>query len=223
MATLVTESWTGATGAAWPSQWTISQSAGSGGSSSIQSNTGYMTAGTTSTSGMKAFLSGMSVASTAEILVSFTLGAQTLSYFNFQVCADNTQYSGNAAEMPNNGYTVNFNTDTSVANGSFDMWKMSGGSFTQLYLTTTLSGGLAASTQYTLRFQQIGGYLRFRLWPTASSEPVAWTATAFDSGALLAANRVAMTIVNNSTTTQTITYDNLSVSDATPTATLAWI
>lgn len=215
-----TDTWTDVSGSAWPPTWTVAQSAGSGGTASVTSSSGVLYAGTTSSSGMKAYLTSMVPAADTDISLSFTITTQVLTYFNVQICADNTQYSGNPGEMPNNGYTLNFNANATAANGSFDMWKMVAGSPNQIYATTTLPIPLTAGTSYNVRFQRFSTNIRFRFWLGGSAEPTTWTASYSDPGTLLPANNVAVSVNNVTTTPQTITYDNLMV--MVPGATMAW-
>ncbi len=170
-----------------------------------------MSAGTTSSSAMKAFLTGMPAIVDTDFLVSFTINSQIVFFFNLMINADNTQYVSNPGEMPNNGYTVNFNPTTTPSTGSFDMYKMSGGAVATTFVTGTPLT-LTAGTQYTVRFQRVGRTVRFRIWATAGSEPSTWTASYTDGGTVLPANRVGMTILNANASQGVLDYDNVIVS-----------
>jgi PKD repeat protein len=202
-----TETWTGTTGAAWPSAWSIVQSAGSGGSATIQANAGRLATGSSAGSYMKAYLATMPSITDTDVLTSFTMNVQQLTYFNIQINADHTQYASNAGEMPQNGYTLNFNGNATAANCAFDMWKMVNGGYTQIYATTTIT--ITAGTKYNVRFQRTGTSIQFRIWAASGGEPATWTASYSDAGTMLGPGRVALTVGNSAN--QTIDYDDLTV------------
>jgi hypothetical protein len=102
-------------------------------------------------------------------------------------------------------------------NGSYLVWISTGQ--THLRITTgavtgplgsgTLSGPVAANTDYTIRFQLQGTTLRARAWQTGAAEPTDWQVTATD--AHVAAGRAGVLVGFSSTGTGTFTFDDLVV------------
>lgn len=197
MTTIATESWTGTTGAAWPSQWTT----GPDTVATVQSGWGRLrNAGQFYA---RAFLNGMAASADIDLTVEWrmetTESGQTAS---FSIVAGNTSWN-----TPDNAYTVDIVYQGGTA-ASWEMFKRVSATKTSLgfgYITVTPTAG------YKMRVQRIGSTLRFRYWLATDAEPSTWMATATDSALTTGRVQLALTAVGG--TTRTAYYRGLTVTD----------
>lgn len=161
----VSESWTGADGSAWPSQWTVSPNPGPA-VYSIQSNTGQMTNGAGSTANAR-----INTATFTDfdvyVQAKFLSGTSTI----WVSCGT---YTGDV--FMNSGYAWNFD-----CNGdSVGIWVTTAAAATS-NLGVDVAVTINPSTLYWLRVQRQGNNQRLKIWDASGSEPASWTTQAADT------------------------------------------
>lgn len=207
MATLATELWTGANGAAWPAQWTTAVSGTA--VIDIQSNGGRLKSQnvTAFLPGHLASLTGVTARGDWDVTLDVSFATVVEQYFIVTLRA--TGQSGTTG--PTNCYAVRVNPAT---NG-WELIKWVAGS--QSTVATTLTAPtLVANTPRRMRFQVTGTTVRFRQWDPASAEPTTWDKSGTDS---TVTGTGTCTLSNATGTTGTVavtaTVDNLTVTDGT--------
>lgn len=205
----MTETWTGANGAAWPAAWTFTQPSGSGGTNTIQTNRGVLTNGTGAYAQRVAYQSTMTAASNMNLLITVMPLAQANGWFNVAIDSDNQPLSANGS-FRQNGYAVQFAESTAAGSANTSLFKQVGN------VQSTLSGAigmtLTANTAYKLRLQRLGTTIRYRVWAAANAEPGTWTASVTDGGTQPPAGRVSLMVGNSyDGSVASVAFDDLSV------------
>lgn len=211
MTTLATETWTGANGAAWPSQWGTLFGAGAT-ACTIQTNAGQMVSGTSAYAwGSAAWLANIAPTD-VDVTVDITFGAIVEQYFSIVLRGDtpvNLGAAGTGYECmiyPANG------TATLGINGY-----IGGG---QVALSGDLQAGAwVAGTARRVRFRVVGSSIKIKVWAPASAEPTTggplndgWLWTGTDTR-VTAPGRVRLNYSQAASTNRTVTLDNLTVTD----------
>lgn len=208
MATLATETWTGANGAAWPAQWTAT-----GGTSTIQANRGRMvTAATASTYNTATrYLSGMANATDTDVTVTIYPTTTAFQYVMLRICGNGIDTT---AWEPITGYQLWFTP--SAGNVSVELVEYnSAASQTSRLANAASAVPWSATNGFTVRFQRSGTLVRYKIWAGNASEPGAWDRTFTDSdGTVPPTGKVALVIVsNNDGIATTVDFDGLTVTD----------
>lgn len=199
---LATETWTGADGAAWPSQWTV-VAGGAGSAATIQANAGRSTYATATgyVSGCRPFLTGIA-SRDFDITVTVTFPVIQEQYL---------QIMGRAASDAANGYGVNLYPHFGTATIGIVRWDNTG----LTSLTGDLQGGAwTANVPRKVRVQAIGDTIRCKVWDASGVEPTAWLGTVTDTMWSATTGGVAFeTTTGNTTSGSYVTLDDLSVTD----------
>lgn len=197
----ITETWTGTTGAAWPSQWTTRS-----GTATIQTNAGRLVTPSTATwSNARVDNSGMAVRGDTNVLVTVSFATQAPQYIIVGIDGD----MGGTSAGPNTGYVVQLEPTATAASGGMSIFEKSAGTGT--YRTGAGTVTLTANTQYKLRFQRSGQVLQARFWPAANAEPTTWQASYTLTGTPVS-GRVSLGISNADVAgSRTVTFDDFSV------------
>ncbi len=164
--TLATETFTGADGAAWPSQWSVATDY-TGGSSSIQSDTGALTSpsgGTYLTAGR--VLSGVAPrGDDTDITFTFTTPSGSAGA-EMYVAATLNSAGGQLISPDALMLLVAFESGT--------------GSYIALFQGSTQIGSSVAKSAFTggqsygVRFRRASAQVWGRVWPTSGAEPTTW-------------------------------------------------
>lgn len=203
MTTLATETWTGTTGAAWPSQWTTT-AGGTSSSATIQSNAGRLTYPTVSNyaQGTFEFLSGMTASRDFDITVTVTFPVITERYLYIM---------GRANSTGSVGYGVNIYPAAGTASIGIVRWDSGGATD----LAANLAGGTwTANVARKVRVQGIGNTIQCKVWDASGSEPSSWLSSVTDTTYSATTGRVALTVYTGASTSGSfVTLDDLTVTD----------
>jgi hypothetical protein len=200
---IASETWTGTTGAAWPSQW--SQAWG-GGTPTIQSGAGAYPSTSTAYSGGHINLSGMSAIDNTDLTCTVVMGAAGVEqYAIFSIDGSGTDSSG--AYYPNQCYALQLNYKATNTASTLTLHQSTNGTATQL---ATFTKTLTGTTVYNVRVQRLGTTLRGRVW--TGTEPSTWDITYTLSTAYT--GKVALGVSAGSVAAvRTATFDNLTVTN----------
>lgn len=215
MATLATESWTGANGAAWPAQWTTG--AANTGVADIQGNQGRITSANVAyTPGAKAYLSGITATRDLDVVVDISFTAPSSEQYCYVMLRSADATAGNT---PASGYVFQIQPHADGVN----IGKQVGGVETDLNATDATTSGWTANVAKRFRFQAIGNTLRFREWAPGGTEPATWAATITDSSLSAATGKVYLQLGSGGDgVSRAVLFDNLTVTDgAAPAGTVA--
>jgi hypothetical protein len=205
MTTLATETWTGTTGAAWPTQWTVSNP---NGTATIQGNAGQLTfpTGASYQSGALATLSGMTATRDTDVTVTVTFSQVTdEAYFWIGLRKSGTFGTNDY------GYYLSLYPGT----GGAQILKHVSG--TETVISSALGlGSWVAGTARKVRFQAVGNTVQVKAWPVGSQEPATWNFSTTDTS--LSANTGAVFLgtfggAAANASIGSITVDDLSVTD----------
>jgi len=212
MVTLASETWTGTTGAAWPSQWTSSV-AGTAAANTIQSNRGQLLSSSSATyaSDTVAYLTSLLSANfdiTVDVIFP-TVNEQYVSIMGRSTSVPVASAVGGTAPSQN-AYFANVFPHNGTATVSVS--KYLAGAETSL--SGDLQGGSwSANVAKTIRFQGIGTALKIKVWATGSAEPSTWLWQGTDSS-ITAAGRIGFAHVNGwQITSRAVQFDNLVITD----------
>lgn len=205
----ITETWTGTTGAAWPSQWTVTNTSGTGGAATIQANAGRLVTPTTAYGTIRAMLAGMPVTTDMNAVVTVTFAAQTQTWFSITVRDSNVTHATDQS-YPATGYTAYVTCNGTPTSGVLTMWKTVNSTNTGIggaQVTKTITAG----TPIKVRIQVLGTTVRCRLWTASAAEPSTWDYTSTDSS--IVSGRAGIYYQNQSTagTAATVTVDDYSL------------
>jgi hypothetical protein len=174
--TVLTETWTGTTGAAWPTPWTL---VGGPGTATIQANRGAITV--TGAPGTGTGAIGMyypeSRADT-DVTVLWRVSSITMAFVNVQVRASATKATEGAGDYSSVGYLLQPNIGSTT---TLYIWRVSGG---VAALGTSATITVAANTDYRFRLRASGGLVQAKFWAASATEPAAWTLTYGDPNPL---------------------------------------
>lgn len=212
MATLAAETWTGTTGAAWPAQWSTT---GALGTQTIQSAAGQMVTGTGTYATARRLLSSLS-ASDVDVTITFTWPTGGIEQYLYVYLRHSGSWGVSAWE-PAAGYALRF-----AASGSTVNWEIDKGTGAGAHPSVSASGSFATPTVATnIRFQAIGGTVRFKVWAASGSEPATWAGTATDASPA-AAGTIGLGYINGSDgVSRAITFDDLTVTDGAATTSVS--
>ncbi|MFZ0157920.1 MAG: CotH kinase family protein, partial [Kineosporiaceae bacterium] len=207
---LVTEPFTGADGATWPSRWTTSATAGS---VTVQGGTGRLTTNNTTGAQARAILSGLSARTDSDVTLSYRWSPTGAgSYFNVF-----SRGSGGWANAyrPRYGYGLEFSSSST----SVTVKRVSAGAVSTVQ---TVTGAQATSTAtQRLRIRVAGSTIQFKTWLDGQAEPAGWRATVTDT-TVTTPGQLHLSVARGSTATvaRSVHVDDVVVSSATGTADL---
>jgi len=207
--TLATETWTGTTGAAWPSQWTSRR-----GNNTIQSNAGRMVApSTASLDYARTDLTGMSTSQDMDLVVTVqSISSGVQQFAGVHIDSDVSYNTSNAAGgwYPDNCYALEMLFNSNSSTSTVTLVSMDGGAQNNLATATLNLGG---NTRYKARLQRIGTALNARVWAASATEPTTWNVSTTISGSK--SGRVGLTSANgNVAAARSFNFDDLTVTDA---------
>lgn len=159
MTTLVSTTFTGSDGAAWPAPWTTL-----GGTPTIVSNRGQQVTAATAWTGAESRANLTLPAGRVDATVRFP----ALTNVSMRI---NVRYDPNTG----NGYRLIVPTDYA----GFQLLRVDGWTETPICEDFTLTW--AANTDYQIAVSFSGGMVRAKRWLTSGSEPTIWQLTAVDS------------------------------------------
>lgn len=197
---VTTETWSGADGSAWPSQWATSSSAGT---VDVQGQSGRL-AVSGPPSFARAQLSGTAATADSDLLVSFRWDATSVkSYLEVFVRGSGGWAS---AYRPRNGYGLAL-TSTSPTVG---VERTVNGTVTTL---GSVTGQAVTTSRQWLRLHVEGNQLMFRTWLDGSAEPSGWAWNGTDSGLAGSTGQVHVSHVMSSSSTgsQAVRLDDLTL------------
>jgi hypothetical protein len=205
VATLLTETWTGTTGAAWPAGWTTRE-----GTNTIQTNAGRLSPGTGAYATACSQNTGMASAGDTDLVVSVkgVAGTPVEKYAYAFIDSDGGNTAGNWE--PDNCYFgyIEFGNPTTAS--IVHLGQSVGGVVTAL--GTPLTKTLAGTTKYWLRVQRIGTTLQVKVWDAAGAEPGTWDVTATVSSPM--SGKVGLLCANGAANTnRQFDFDDLTVTD----------
>ena len=175
MATLATETWTGADGAPWPAQWTRYTTAGTldilGGKGRIVTPAGGYAGG------IFAFLTGMAAAVNCDYTIQLTTPATLVeSYVTFGIRAT-PNASQNGVYVPATGYYV----ELALSSGGLNMYRTTGTDKVGISGATSPLPTWSPSSTYKIRFSAVGSTIQVKVWLASGAEPTAWNNTTTDA------------------------------------------
>ncbi len=199
MAVLATETWTGATGAAWPAAWTVQGGATGTSVATIQANRGRLT-GTASYVANAWMGRATAAAGDFDELVTFTSATAAPVH----VGMSGGSSGGNA---PSNGYYARLVLNgTNV--GDCILQRTSSGSDSQIgYAWADVA---KSATGWTVRLKRTGATLQVRVWSAGAAEPSTWQLTVTDATPITTALRPFLALDNNA---GSVDFDDLIVTD----------
>lgn len=169
--TTATETFTGANGAKWPSQWATT-SADDVSTETIQTNAGALTVPDTSSAAARAILHYFDQTDT-ELLTSFQWqSGGPVARLSIFVRAGSTWTD---AARPSNGYGVEITSNSTTVS----LRRMAGGQLTTL--GTVANGQVTTGAKQWLRLRAVGSTIQFRIWTDGAAEPTTWQSTVTDS------------------------------------------
>lgn len=200
-----TQTWTGTDGSVWPGEFTHSTFAGS----TIQSNTGQITAGPGGGyDGALSRLSWMPNVVDVEVLVDVTAVSTGVEQYP-QVALRTGPDS--SATRPASGYSLFLCYAATPSSSFLQIERQNGGSTVLGTPAFTLTGGVT----YRVRFQVIGADLKVKVWDASGSEPGSWTWTLTDSSPYLTAGAITLGQGNGADgVARSARFDNLTVATA---------
>lgn len=202
MALPIAETWTGTTGAAWPSPWTTA--AQTGGSNTIQSNAGQQSPGTLASylGGATAYYGAVG-ASDFEIYVDATFTNNE----SYPTVAFRTDGVPNSTYYFNNGLHVEIQSNSNF----LSLYRLDSGVRTDIVAAFAVSGVTNWSTTAShFRIRCSGTNVKVRVWQ-GTVEPLVWN---IDTTVTQHSTRqgVGLTISGGGAASQgPVTWDNLSV------------
>lgn len=206
MAVIATELFAGTDGSPWPSDtWAVGVS---GGTATIQDGWGRLTRNAGRVS--RRFLA--TAPSDQEMSGAFRMSSDNWCRFCLRGNDALDSSRGYWFEPALGGTAVTFGRD-----GSQTTTYTGGASFSSVTVPFTITAG----TSYSFRWQAVtegsSVRLRFKLWPSSSSEPATWTAERVDSsGAILTASVAVGVSLDAPVSGTYIEVDNLTVSTSLP-------
>lgn len=201
MATLTTETWTGADGAAWPAQWTTGLTP-TGGAATIAANTGRLATGAqgayAGTDRVARRLTTAFVDTDAVFRFRFVSGE---SYPIIMGRANTTLDTGS-------GYGLDLGPTTSRWARFVDYTKTDLGPAAHSFTFTT-------GTWYWVRVRVVGSSLRARFWADGAAEPTTWPVNLDVTDTTIAASGSWGFSVGGgaAATSSVVEFDDLTVTD----------
>lgn len=205
MATLASETWAGASGAAWPAQFTVGAQAGT--ATQTGAGRGLITAPATTYSPAKSwYLAGMTATLAQEFYGTLTFSSLLVKYHSICLRSDGTITNLD----PTNGYMLYLQPD-----------------LTTVTVNRVVAGTKTVVASPTFTYQNAELWIRFsvdtdhrvrlRLWyGGAGAEPSTWLIDQIDAAPYNVAGRVMATHGSGSETTASFSYGPLTITD-TPT------
>ena len=171
MTTIRSDTFTGANGAAWGSEWALGRNPTAGGGATIQSNTGRLQSGT-----VAGYDFGDRI---ARRVAGATVKDQDVT---FRFMHDGTECypelwlrSTNPELDGGTGYAVAFSLDGGQISLSRQV------SFTGTALGSPINKTLTSGSWYRIRVQTIATALRVRVWNDGDAEPTTWNINLSDT------------------------------------------
>jgi hypothetical protein len=203
MATIITDSFTGADNAPWDAtKWISAENPTSGGGTRILANAGRMTQGTTGGySGADRISRRWNITDRADVEMTGQITFDT---------SDGQPAVHLRADTPiENGYVLRFNTATG---GSQRILRVVGFAETRL---ASIPITPAKGSSYRFRFRAVGARVQAKLWAANVAEPGAWDVDVTDASPITAAGRTGIAFNAAGTTTGFVSWDDLAVNDPT--------
>ncbi len=199
------DTFAGADGAAWQSDWTCLST---NGSVTTQSGAGVLAFDDVTGAYSKAQLSGVAAQTDGTLLMSYQWNSSSAAAF-FSVYL---RGSGGWKDSyrPKNGYGLQLTSNS----GTVQVQKAVNGTMTALH---SVAGGQAVTTaKQWLRVQVNGTTIQFRTWLNGQAEPSTWKSVDTD-GSVTAAGQVFLSINRGGSTNvgaKSVTIDDLQLFDA---------
>lgn len=197
---LATETFTGTTNAAWPSQWVAAAGKGT-----IVGNAGQMVCADVGYVNLREVLTGPGQVANVESYSEHKVTALTEHYIYASVRTQNSATYNPAGYYlmlrpadPSGGYEVG------VGNGAAASTQQGYGELTYI-----------AGHTYGIRINVVGSTVKFRVWDLAGAEPAAWMNTITD--ATYSNGYFAVSQISGQTTNPVSLVDNVSLTTATAT------
>jgi len=213
MTVITTETWTGTTGAAWPSQWATGTT-GTGSSATIQTNVGRLTNGTAAAyAGAGRISRRLTTGNIADGCVLFR--------FRWPTSGLNNNYVG--FWFRSNGSNANLLDGQRglifQAAADFGGWKLTAADaygalsgFTEVSVTKSW----AVNQWYWVRFGVVGSDIKARVWNDGTSEPSTWDATSTQGNLLTGTGAWGFSIGQGANPSAVTEFDDFSADTAFP-------
>lgn len=196
MVTLATETWTGTTGAAWPSQWVAGSTQGT---ATIQSNAGRLLADGNGYRRVNRFLN-VADATTSELYVEATVAALTEHY----------GYAFLRSTVGDTAYPVGYGVVLTPATSTYTM-ELGYGTGESVQTTAPLT--YTAGARYGIRLRVDGFTFRSRVWNLTGSEPTTWALTSTDADSSFPSGKAWLGYLSGNAANAGMTFDNLTLTD----------
>lgn len=208
MAVLATETWTGANGAAWPSQWAVPSGSFGTGTINIQTNRGRI-APSADYDSVGRYLN-IAAASNLEYVVTYRISSNVETFGVFGI-RTGTAGDPTGSGYPQTGYYAQLYTD-----GTYAAWQLSRNG--QVIISEAFPDWApVANTDYKIRVSAIGSNIAAKLWLGSVAEPAGWDFEWTDSSPL-AAGQIWLG-AQAGVATKNYEFDDLTVTDGSTTAT----
>ena len=212
MATIFSELWTGADGAAWPVAW--QPQSDQSGTATIQGNAGRLVTRASSTGPARQQTVNQLPAGDIDVTITVTVpSGQNDFCIGVAWRADGTSDPAAAPGsrmFPLNGHSLRLDTD-----GNLYLYRHNNGSLTAINASPINVGPMVGRGSRSLRIQHVGTAIRAKVWNTGTAEPPVWSLDIIDPGALTGGGRLSLGIAagfNGAVaTTQTASFDDLIV------------
>lgn len=199
MTIVFTETWTGTTGAAWPSAWSTESR------NTIQSNRGQMSAPAFGNTSAYAALSP--TLGDSEVVFSFTPDSSVIGQSVSLVVASRADSAGTVSNAypPNTGISV-----VLTPAGASTLQRTVSGTTTFTGSGTTGSAWVAGTT-YKLRYRVVGTHCQMRWWDSGGSEPSTWTLDITDASVPTTAGSLRLGLAGIGSVARLVNLDDLTV------------
>lgn len=215
MAVILTDDFTGTTGATWDtSKWTLVKSP-TAPTVDINANRGRVVVPTGGTNG-RYLLAYANVTATRSQELYFTLerSTSTVVYTSAFLLASGAQIGGNYP-TPTNGYRVQFRG----GNNACTIFKIVDGTTTTLTSTVLVPATTDGPMAVRFRYEETTGFLALKVWAANTTEPSTWTYSTTDTaGQTLPVGVPVLNAYNGTTSTagSTVYFDDAVVEDISP-------
>lgn len=196
MVTLATETWTGTTGAAWPSQWVAGSTQGT---ATIQSNRGRLLADGNGYRRVNRFVN-VADATTSELYVEVTIAALTEHYV----------YAFLRSTVGDTPYPVGYGVVLTPAGTTYTM-ELGYGTGESVQSTAPLT--YTAGATYGIRVRVDGYTFRSKVWNLTGSEPSAWPLTSTDTDSSFPSGKAWLGYMSGNAANAGAAFDNMLLTD----------
>lgn len=197
MATLATETWTGTTGAAWPTQWVTGSTQGT---ATIQTNRGRLLADGNGYRRVNRYLN-IANATTSEIYVEVTIAALTEQYV----------YVFLRSTIGDNPYPLGYGV---MLTPNLTTYTMELGYGTGESLQTTAPLTYTVGATYGIRLRVEGYTFKSRVWNLTGAEPTSWALTSTDPDSSFPTGKAWLGYMSGNAANGGTSFDNLTLTDA---------